>query len=82
MKIETVPLPEVAGVRVELRFKGDMEEFESINKELEILKKTAAFDTVPLTGNEFIGTWPTPEKLKKHIYWTIGVTTKARKTKS
>jgi len=73
LKIETVPLPEKAGICVEIKFSGSMIEFEKVNVGLEKLKASVAIDTVPLPESPAIGTWPTPERPSKWISWIISL---------
>ena len=73
LKIDTVPLPERAGICVELKFLGPMSDFEKVIVGLEKLRASVAIDTVPLPDWPAIGTWPTPERQRKALGWTIYV---------
>lgn len=48
LKIETVPLPEVAGIAILLNFSGSTAKFEKMNKQLRALKPICPIETVPL----------------------------------
>ncbi len=80
LKIETVPLPE-GGIIIDLRFKGSMQQFETMLINLEDLRGSVAIETVPLPeqiqpglDSPKIGTWPTPEKPKSAWRWIITAT--------
>lgn len=90
LKIDTVPLPEKAGICVEIKFSGPMSEFEKVIVGLEKLKASVAIDTVPLPERLAVGTWPTPEKPAigtwptperpaKPLSWIISVSSKVRR---
>ena len=78
LKIDTVPLPERAGICVELKFLGPMSEFEKVIVGLEKLRASVAIDTVPLPEWPAIGTWPTPERPSKPLSWIISASSKLR----
>ncbi len=78
LKIDTVPLPEKAGICVEIKFSGSMLEFEKVNVGLEKLKASVAIDTVPLPEGPAIGTWPTPERSSKPLSWIISASSKVK----
>ena len=48
LKIETVPLPEVAGIAILLNFSGPIMKFEEMNNQLRALKPICQIETVPL----------------------------------
>ena len=48
LKIETVPLPEVAGIAILLKFSGPIAKFEEMNNQLRALKPICQIETVPL----------------------------------
>lgn len=82
LMIETVPLPDKKYV-VDLRFKGSLSDFGKVLDGLQDLKSMYAIETVPLPekimidtmpvpdDKPMIGSWPTPEQLKKSFVWTI-----------
>ena len=80
LKIETIPLPENAGIRIEMKFADQLSDFEKVVVSLENLQESAAIEIVPLPESPAIGTWPTPEKPSKSICWTINFSVKKSKS--
>ena len=79
LKIDTVPLPERAGICVEMKFSGTISQFEKLLTGLKELKDKVAIDTVPLPEIPAIGTWPTPETPSKPLSWIIWASPKLKR---
>jgi len=71
LKIETVPLPEVAGIAVLLKFSGPVAEFEQMTKELRALKPVCPIETVPLPEFKPSRKSRASEKGSKGFSWFI-----------
>jgi hypothetical protein len=76
LMIDTVPIPEVAGIVILMHFKGSEKEFEQVIVGLENLRSRIAIDTVPVPERLKIGSWPTPEKPKNTLQWLVSVRSK------
>ena len=73
LRIETVPLPEVAGIAILLKFSGPIAKFEEMNKQLRALKPIYNIETVPLPEVKPSRKTRAAEKGSEGFSWFINI---------
>jgi hypothetical protein len=73
LKVNTVPLPEVAGIAILLNFSGPIMKFEKMTNELQAIKRKYQIETVPLPEFKTATKSKASQKRPKGLCWFIKI---------